>query len=242
MPFVDAPLLPPRRRVLAAAVVVVCALVVAALGVRYANQSHAGAFDRAVDGWFVDHANYRTALWLADLGNGPVVVVVALAVVAFAVWLRCPRGVLLAVLAPIGSSSITEYLVKPLVHRVKDGYLAYPSGHTTGWCTVVLVLVLLVLGPSNSRLSPTASRRIAAVALVLAVGCMLGLIGSNYHYATDVIGGLGVAVGTVLLLALAVDGVRPANGSPTDRETPGGTVSNAGTRPRPSRPSRPSRR
>jgi membrane-associated phospholipid phosphatase len=212
MPIVDAPLLPPRRRVPAIAVIATCAVVVAALGVRYANQSRAGGFDRAVDGWFLDHANDRTALWFADLGNTVVVVVCSLAAVAFAAWLRYPRGVLLAVLAPIVSTSLTEYVVKPLVHRTKDGYLAYPSGHTTGWCTVTFVVVLLALGPARERLSRRAAHGITAVALVLAVGCLLGLVGSDYHYATDVIGGLGVATASVLALALLIDQVATVKG------------------------------
>ena len=235
MTFVDAPLLPPRHRALAAAVALGCAAVVAALGLRYANQTRAGAFDRSVDGWFLDHVNYRTALWFADLGNAPVVFVCAVAVLGLALWLRYPRGALLAVLAPIAATSLTEYVVKPLVERTKDGYLAYPSGHTTGWCSVVFVVVLLALGPARRRVPARASTAAAAAALVLAVLCMLGLIGSDYHYATDVIGGLGVAVATVLALSLAIDAIRPASGPPTGRGTPGGTASSAGTPRRPSR-------
>jgi membrane-associated phospholipid phosphatase len=205
MPITDAPLLAPRRRAPAAFVVAVCTVVVALLGVQYANQSQPGGFDRAVDGWFLDHVNYRTALWFADLGNALVVLVCSIVIVVFAVWLRSVRAVLLAVLAPVASTSVTEYLVKPLVHRTKDGYLAYPSGHTTGWCTVAFVVVLLAAGPARQRLTQRTSRWIAAVAIVLAVGCMVGLVGSDYHYATDVIGGLGVAAATALGLALLTD-------------------------------------
>jgi undecaprenyl-diphosphatase len=238
----DRPLLRDRARAPAAGVVAACAVVVVVLGVRYAKQSRAGAFDRAVDGWFVDHANYRTALWFADLGNAPVVLIAAIAVVAFCGWLRYPRGIVLAVLAPIASTSLGEYVIKPLVQRTKDGYLAYPSGHTTGWCTVAIVVILLVIAPAREQFSPRARRWIVAAALILAVACLLGLIASAYHYATDVIGGLAVALGTVLTLALLIDAIRPASGSPTDPGTPVGTASTEGTQLPPTHLSRPSRR
>jgi undecaprenyl-diphosphatase len=214
MTIVDVPLLARRHRPLAVAVVLACAALVAVLAVRYANQSRAGALDRAVDDWISNHVNYRTALWFADLGNPPVVIVATVAVVVFAVWLRHPRGVLLAVLAPSLASSLTEYVLKPAVNRTKDGYLAYPSGHTTGWCTVMLVLLLLVLGPARPRLADRTRRWVAFAATVLGLACAIGLIGPKYHYATDVIGGLGVSIATVLVLALLIDqlaaAVRPA--------------------------------
>ncbi|MGH3264050.1 MAG: hypothetical protein ACRDNS_18880, partial [Trebonia sp.] len=120
-------LIAPRLRIRAGTVIVVALGVLAWLGARYANQSQPGAFDRAVDDWFTGHVDYRTALWFADLGNAPVVFVVSVAVVGWCVWLRYPRGVLLAVLAPICSTCLTEYALKPLVNRSKDGFLAYPS-------------------------------------------------------------------------------------------------------------------
>jgi undecaprenyl-diphosphatase len=238
----DRPLLPDRARLPAAGVVVACAVVVVALGVRYANQSRAGALDRAVDGWFVDHANYRAALWLADLGNAPVVLIAAIAVVAFCGWLRYPRGLVLVVLAPIASTSLGEYVIKPLVHRTKNGYLAYPSGHTAGWCTLAIVVILLVVGPAREQLSSRARRWIVVAVVILAVACVIGLIASAYHYATDVVGGLAVALATVLTLALLIDAIRPASGSPTGPGTPVGTASTAGTQLPPTPPSRPSRR
>lgn len=210
MPGSDGSLLAPGRHLAVRAVIALSVVVVVGLGVRFASQTRAGGFDRAVDDWFVGHVNRRTALWFADLGNTLVVLVCTAAVIGFAAWLRSARAVLLAVLAPIASTSLCEYVIKPLVHRTKDGYLAYPSGHTTGWCTVTFVLVLLLLGPTGARLSRRTVRGVVAVAVALAVASMLGLVGSDYHYATDVIGGLGVAVGSVLALARLIDQVAAA--------------------------------
>lgn len=206
MKLADPPLLSPRWRLRAFALVLVCAAVGSVLGIRYAHHTRPGTFDRAVDGWFLANVNHRTALWFADLGNAPVVLVLSVVVLGCCVWLRYPRGVMLAVLAPACATSLTEYVLQPLVHRTKDGYLAYPSGHMTGWCTLTVVVVLIASGPLVPR---RAAAWVAAVAAVVAVGCGLGLIASDYHYATDVIGGLAVAVGTTLALALLIDASAP---------------------------------
>jgi membrane-associated phospholipid phosphatase len=238
----DQPLLSPARRRVAVIGAVVAAVVLIVLGALFVNQSTAGAFDRPVDRWFVDHADYRTALWLADLGNGPVVVVIVALVVGGCLGARYPRGAVLAVLAPVASSVVTEWVVKPLVHRTKGGDLAYPSGHETGVATIAFVIVLLLLGPGRQRLPTWVSMIGAVVAGGLATLCALGLVASNYHYATDVIGGICVAAAAVLAMALLIDAIKLASGSPRGRGRPVGTASSAGTQLRPSRPSRPWRR
>jgi undecaprenyl-diphosphatase len=113
----------------------------------------------------------------------------------------------LAVLAPVLASCLTEYAIKPWVHRTKFGYYAYPSGHITGVCAVVFVLVLVVLGPARHRVTTAARRATVAVALLAALACGLGLIAADYHYATDVIGGVCLSLGCVLVLALLVDAI-----------------------------------
>jgi undecaprenyl-diphosphatase len=200
-----AALIPRRRRARACATIAVAVAVLAWLGAHYAHHTQAGGFDSAVDGWFTTHVNGRAALWVADLGNPPVVVVLtALLVGACAAW-RTARGVALAVLAPVIAGCLTEYVLKPWVHRTKFGFYAYPSGHTTGLCAVAFTLVLVALGPARRQVA--APRATVTVALLAALACGLGLIASDYHYATDVIGGACLSLACVLTIALLVDAV-----------------------------------
>jgi len=202
------PLIAPSRRIAAGVTVAVAITVLVALGLRYHDGRSAGRFDRAVDGWFTGHVNYRTALWFADLGNGPVVLVLVVLAVAACLWQRRVRGALLVALAPAVAAAVTEWLVKPLVHRTKDGWLAYPSGHTSGFGALALAVLLIVLG---QRVFSRAMRvTVAVISSLLLLACILGLVASDYHYATDVIGGFCVAVGAVVGVALAVDAATSA--------------------------------
>jgi membrane-associated phospholipid phosphatase len=203
----DDRLLANRLRPVAVGAIVLSSLAVLLLGGHYAHHRSAGAFDRAVDGWFVERASYRVALGFADLGSAPVVLMLAAVVLGLCVALRSGRGGALTAVAPAVASGITEWALKPLVHRTKDGYLAYPSGHVTGLCAVAFVAVLITSGPARRRLSRRAASWTASGVLLLALACAWGLVASGYHYASDVIGGIGVAGASVLAIALVVDAV-----------------------------------
>jgi len=199
------PLIAPSRRAAAGVIATVAVAVLILLGLRYRDGSSTGRFDRAVDGWFTAHVNHRLALWFADLGNGPVVLLLVVLAAAGFLRLRRVRGALLVALAPAVAAAVTEWLVKPLVHRTKDGWLAYPSGHTSGFGALALAVLLIVLG--QHMFSRGLRVAVAVIASLLLLACMLGLIASDYHYATDVIGGLCVAVVAVVGVALTVDAV-----------------------------------
>ncbi|MEO9110114.1 MAG: phosphatidic acid phosphatase, partial [Jatrophihabitantaceae bacterium] len=51
------------------------------------------------------------------------------------------------------------------------------------------------------------TQMVTAGVMILASACAVGLVAGNYHYATDVIGGIGVATSTVLILALLIDAI-----------------------------------
>ena len=176
--------------------------VLVTLGTLYHDQSGPGAFDRAVDGWLVAHTDQRAALWVADLGNGPVVLIMSLLIAGWFAWRRRPEVAALVVLTPIVATGLTEWLVKPAVHRTKGHYLAYPSGHETGVAAIALPVALVALGAG--------ARWLLAAALAGIALCGLALVAADYHYATDVIGGLCVAASTTVGLALLIDacGVR----------------------------------
>lgn len=205
MKIADQPLLPARYRAPALGVALVTVAAVVALGIHYAGQVDAGGFDRAVDGWFVGQLDTRTAVWLADIGNPPVVAAAVLLVAAGCALVRLWRGAVLAVAAPAFTSILTEWVIKPAVGRTKGGGLAYPSGHTVGTLTLALAITLLVCGPGRQVLSRGAAAVIAFAAVALSVLCMIGLIAADYHYATDVIGGICLSIAGTCLVALAID-------------------------------------
>ena len=186
-----------RYRTVAGLVAGSALAVLVTFGVLYHNRSGPGAFDRAVDGWLVAHTNHRTALWIADLGNGPVVLIMALLVAGWFAWRRLPAVAALVLLTPIVATGLTEWLVKPLVHRSKGDYLAYPSGHETGVAAIALPVALVALGAG--------ARWLVVGALAVPVLCGLALVAADYHYATDVVGGLCVATATTICVALLVD-------------------------------------
>jgi membrane-associated phospholipid phosphatase len=188
--------------------VLIAAALATGLGVDYSAGSWAERIDRAVDGRLVarfsDHVGL--ARGLADLGGpGPVLLAVSALVIAMLALGRL-RGALLAAIAPAVATLITEAILKPLVGRIQLGQ-AYPSGHATGFCAVAFVVVVLALDQRPGRL-PRPVQLIVCSGALLLVGCVcIALVAAHYHFATDVIGGVCVALVTVLTLAVVIDGV-----------------------------------
>ena len=115
------------------------------------------------------------------------------------------NGALLALAAVPAAEGVTEYLVKPLVHRTILGGIAYPSGHTTAIVALAATVTVLLLGPPRPGGAIAARGAILAAAYALVVGVAIGLIGLRWHYFTDTVAGAAVGAGTVCALALALD-------------------------------------
>jgi undecaprenyl-diphosphatase len=191
----------------AAAVVVGAVAVLLALGAVVHGDTVGTGFDRSVDGWFSAHVGFGTALWFADLGSEAVVSLLMVAAVFACAALGTVRGAVLAVAGPLLAAGLTEFVLKPVVDRRMFGYYAYPSGHTAGFGSVMLVVVIVLLGPARGVIRTRVRRGVITAALVLALCCMLGLIAAQFHYTTDVIGGLCLVVASVLAVALVIDAV-----------------------------------
>lgn len=240
-------MIPARRRWSALLVALVALLLVGVMGAAFHRELLGTGFDKAVDPWLFDHVPQRLARAWADLGTGLVSGSAAAVVAALLAWRRHWRGVALMVLTPVVSIVLTEYVLKPLVDRSYCvpyfcAHPSFPSGHTTGACSVAFSVTLLLLGPARPVPLPVA-RWLAGVALALAAMCCVGLVAAYYHYATDVVGAVLLCLAVVLLLALVIDLVfTPGSGSPTDPGRRAGTASSAGTPLPPSRPSRSSPR
>lgn len=216
------PLVPNRPVALTAAV---CGVLVAVvLGIRYAGRSGPGRLDtalthglRAVVGnptplgkWAVTPPTVPTRV-LGALSNPVLIYAVIVAVLVFALWRRRWATAGLAVLGP-GLCVLLVEILKPLFDRLHSGYLSYPSGHMASSAAALTVAVLVVRGLVAW-----------GVWALLMLGTAAGLVAMNYHYPTDTVGGLGLALGVVLSLAVLADVLSARRARPRVPAPPVGT-------------------
>ncbi|HMI27308.1 MAG TPA: phosphatase PAP2 family protein [Streptosporangiaceae bacterium] len=209
------PLLAASARPRAGVLLAGCAVLVAVLGLVFARQNTADRFDHAVDSpviaWFAGH--HALALWLAFPGSMiPAVVLTAgLAIGCLLTGRR--RGAVLAILAVPVAAVITDWLLKPLVHRTYIGQVVYPSGHTATIVALAAAVTVLLLAPPRPEMPSWLRTLILAVAYLTALAVVVGVIAVRFHYFTDTVAGAAVGVGTVCGLALVLDlipAVRPS--------------------------------
>jgi len=207
-----------RWRSAAAAAIALSVLVVAVLGVRL-HDAGATSFDAWVLRRSMSSIGSGGARTLLDFSKPAVSLGVIVLVAALAAVARQWRLVLLAAAGPGIAVVLTEYVLKPLIDRYlvhpglsvavlrADFSGAFPSGHETG---VASAAVLVFVAAGQLRVSAAARVAIAAVLAVWTGVAALGLTRNYYHYATDTVGALGVAVAVVLGGAWVIDAAVPA--------------------------------
>ena len=202
----QSPLLPKSARRPAAGVLAGCVLISLVIGLLVAHQSRANSLDRAVDSWIRSGlaGHGRTLFTIHHLGESVSIATMTLAVIIGCLIVRRINGALLA-LVSVPLAIVLIEVLKPLFHRTLDGFAVYPSGHTGSVFAVAAVVAVLLVDPARGKISKTA--RIAIVAAIVLVGCAVGvaMIGLNFHYFSDTIGGATVGVGTVLATAFLLD-------------------------------------
>jgi PAP2 superfamily len=217
----------PRARVLLAAsarpragvLLAGCAILVAVLGVLFAHQDTADGLDRAVDAPLVTMFSGHSAL--ADLfafpGTTIPAVVLSTAMIAGCLLARRISGAVLASVAVPAAVGLTDGLLKPWVHRSYLDQVAYPSGHTASVSALAATAIVLLL--ASGRPPRWLRMLVLAVASVLTVSVVVGVIGMPYHYFTDAVAGAAVGTGTVCALALLLDLIPAARLSRTPRRS-----------------------
>jgi membrane-associated phospholipid phosphatase len=201
-----APLLPAAARRPAAILALCCLVLVVALGLMFAHQSHGSAIDDAVDSWVMGlHVSAHALSRLTLLGDGLEMTTLTALLAIGCLAARRVGGAVLAVVSVPVAAALTELVLKPLVHRTITGDLTYPSGHTTGTFALAAVIAVVVLGSpgGRARLAVRIAVVIAAALVASAVG--FAMIGLRYHYFTDTVGGAAVGIGTVLGVAFLLD-------------------------------------
>jgi membrane-associated phospholipid phosphatase len=203
-----ASLLPAAARRPAAIVALCCLVLVVTLGFLFAHQGQGHAIDHAVDSWVMGlHIRSGTLESISRLGGLPAMTVMTGALAVACLVVRRLSGALLAVIGVLIALGLTEDVLKPLVHRTITvrHYLTYPSGHTTALFALSTALAVVLLSPRSGRPHPAV--RIGAVVVAVAVSCLVGMamIGLDFHYFTDTIGGAAVGIGVVLGTAFLLD-------------------------------------
>jgi membrane-associated phospholipid phosphatase len=222
-----------RLRIPVAALALLACASVTVLGWHFAGDTHAGNIDRALAGEVdMRHGVARTlGQGFADLGN-PLPVALGLALLAVTAYIvRGPRGLALALIGPLLAMITTSLVLKPLIDRTRSGALAFPSGHTTAVGSMALAAGTLLLGWT---VVPRVWRWVGAgvlALLVVAVGA--SMVGRGYHYPSDTVGAVGVALAVVLLVALVVDAVGDRIAAADDRHLGERTLSDPRTLPVP---------
>lgn len=200
------PLLPSRFRPAALIAVAVCALIVAFLGALYHGASAA-----SLDATVARHLPGIGSQVGGDLAatahlGSPLPATVLTAVLCYCcLALRRYRGAIMVAVSVPAAAALTEYVLKPLIHRTLSGYLSMPSGHETTVFAMVACVVVLLAGPPG-RTAPASLRVVLAVCAV-GVSCAvaIGLVVAHMHYFTDTIAGAAVGTGVTLVVALTLD-------------------------------------
>lgn len=185
-----------------------------ALAARVAGVKGGLAADQSIDGRLIYRLRALKGMFvvLIQIGSPTGVALLSAALGLICLAGRDRRAAMYAAFGPPAAGALSEYVLKPLIDRTKEGGLAFPSGHTTGAVSVALALMVLMLpGGVLAGKSGRIRAALLALTLVLIVGVPTGLIVAQYHYVTDVLGGFFVAAITMTLFALAVDRVAALN-------------------------------
>ncbi|WP_433549618.1 phosphatase PAP2 family protein [Streptomyces sp. CA-294286] len=198
--------LPPPLRTPLLLIAFLAALIVVALGLRYAGHTRPGRVDEwvrsAVDGV---RPPWRQAVLATDFLGEPVgAAALVVAAVTGCLLLRRPRAAVLVLLGPALAVVATRSL-KPLVGRtIHDVHLSYPSGHTAFLTAFAFALALLAAGRTGIR---TATGTLLVLASAVVAGAAMGWaqVALAAHYPTDVLGGWGTALAVTPACAWLID-------------------------------------
>ncbi|WP_245745751.1 phosphatase PAP2 family protein [Nocardia altamirensis] len=113
------------------------------------------------------------------------------------------RSAALMLVVPELTAGLNAVVWKPLWQRQLHDYLAYPSGHTVHLVAIATTFIVL----SRSFRTRLSTLIVTAVAMLAAA---VGMIGLDYHWPTDILGGTAAAIAMVLALTWSVDKVSPA--------------------------------
>jgi membrane-associated phospholipid phosphatase len=202
-------LLPASFRRPAIIVSCVAASVVASLGALFAHHTVGSAFDTAVanviqGGGGGDPGGPGFLLRpFGMLGSTLPMALLTALLVYCCLALRRHRGAVMIAASVVIASSLSEFVLKPIVDRTRYGSLSYPSGHATAVFAIATAIAILLIRPPGTNMPASMRVVLAVLSYVTAVAAAFGLV--EIHYFTDAIGGAGVGIGVTLATALTLD-------------------------------------
>jgi len=162
------------------------------------------------------HPKDRIYKWVTELGSAAVLVAGSI-LAAVVVVSRDRARALACLVAPGLAVVLVEWLLKPVIARRYAQVLSFPSGTTTAVASLATAWVLAV----PDRIRPVA----VAIGAFLVGLVSIAVIGLQWHFPTDALGGVVFGAGVVLL----VDGLCHL-GAASLREPGGPSASAEGTR------------
>lgn len=142
---------------------------------------------------------------LINLTDPPLVIGAIVSAALLGVLWRRWDVTVLVVAVPVLSVLLTERVLKPLIHRTDQGFLAFPSGHETGVASVACTFLIITLAADITVRAKIVLTAVLCADIVLAA---VALVGKDYHYATDTVGALALSLAVTVTVALALDAVR----------------------------------
>lgn len=155
--------------------------------------------------WAVDSAWLDTPLRVVEVAFSTIGMAVLAAVIAVLMWARNHRRAAVLTVAVMVSTALLTTAVKLLVGRDRPEWQleqallstrSFPSGHAssiTAFAGVVVILVAMLVRRGNLRRAAY-----AGMALVVVVVCLDRVL-LGRHFPSDVVGGVLLGLGTVLL-------------------------------------------
>src|ERR1035438_5994600 len=136
------------------------------------------------------------------------VTLITVALVLACLGARRWRGAARVAVAEPVAAALTEFVLKPLIHRTLQGALSLPSGHSTRMFALAGAGLILLAGPSRPRM-PAAWRVLLVLAgYLIATAVAVAMVGMGAHYFTDTVAGAAVGTAVVLVTAFLLDRLR----------------------------------
>jgi membrane-associated phospholipid phosphatase len=201
------PLLPHHVRRRAGITAACCAIVIAVLSVIASNRSHGNALDRPVDSWLRDNLGSHSSVLnhITYLGGGQMALLLGAVLVLACLLTRRVNGAIMVMVSVVVAAVLTEKLLKPLVHETINGFLTFPSGHTSSVFTLTVAVGVLILSPPRQRPRPWLRTLLMVCLLIISCAVALAMVAMQLHYFTDTIAGAALGTGVVLATSFLLD-------------------------------------
>ncbi len=169
--------------------------------------------DRSVAAWGYDHrgASSTSALHaVTDLGSLQIVIALAVVVVAVDAFRSRSAWPFVFLLTVLAGEELAMHVVKGLVDRVRPTLNpaaaslgpSFPSGHSSTAAAFYAAAALII----GRRLSPAARQVVIALAVAIAVAVAASRVLLDFHWLSDVIGGLALGWGWFAVCSLLFGG------------------------------------